>query len=464
MFSRTALRILFCGAVCSFLFSSAVSLFAYYIGHSQWPPQSTIVMQLELGATQVDLDDGFATWDDSAANALALWNAHLEVVQFANVLHSSTAKASGDGINSVFFSNSVFGDSFGGDTLAVTVVLYDQDTYLVSREADVVVNEAFSFNSYRGALKPGSATSRVYDIHRVFLHEFGHVLGLDHPDELGESVVAIMNSVISNLDHLAADDIDGAAALYGIFVSSEKIVKRFVGQPVSFQITTNVPATSYAITSLPPGLRLDSHTGLITGTVALSGNYDNLDEVIVHGRRSVRSDFITFYVSPDPPPPNLRATFYFTANRLLVDPPRKRIYASVAESDSIAVIDTTSLSLIKTIPVDSKPYGMAISLDGKKLFVAGLRDIDPTIGVIDLEALSTRPSLHVPFRSYDIAAGTDNRLFVKSVDSLIAPIDSITGAMLTPFSTSVYQDHMEISPDLRTLYAGQGRFLFVRCQ
>jgi YVTN family beta-propeller protein len=456
MFSRAVRRISFFGLACSFLFGSADSILGW-VHHTQWPPGSTIVMQLELGPTNVHLDDGFGTWDGSAANALALWNSHLEVVQFHPVLHSTAAKTSGDGVNSVFFSNSVFGDSFGPDTLAITLVLYDSGTYLASREADVVVNQAFHFNSYRGALRAGTAASRVYDIHRVFLHEFGHVLGLAHPDEVGgPPVVAIMNSVISNLDHLAADDIEGVTAIYGIYMASDRIIKCFVGQPIAFQLVTNVPATSYTAINLPPGLRLDSHTGLITGTIALSG--DAGFSLLIRGRRTVVSDSVGFFVSPDPPLADLRASFYFTANRLLVDSARKRIYASAAESNSIAVIDTASLSLIKTIPVENKPYGMAFSLDGKKLFVAGLRDIDPVIAVIDLDTLSTRPSLHVPFRSFDIAAGTDNRLFVKSVDPFIAPIDSITGAMLTPFSTSVYQDHMAISPDLRTLYAGQGDF------
>jgi hypothetical protein len=40
------------------------------------------------------------------------------------------------------------------------------------------------------------------------------MVGLDHPDEIGQTVVAIMNSVISNVDRLQPDDIAGAEALY----------------------------------------------------------------------------------------------------------------------------------------------------------------------------------------------------------------------------------------------------------
>ena len=43
----------------------------------------------------------------------------------------------------------------------------------------------------------------------------GHALGLDHPDSAGQHVDAIMNSVVSNLSQLAADDIAGIQFLYG---------------------------------------------------------------------------------------------------------------------------------------------------------------------------------------------------------------------------------------------------------
>jgi hypothetical protein len=42
----------------------------------------------------------------------------------------------------------------------------------------------------------------------------GHVLGLEHPDEAGQTVVAIMNSYLSDVDTLMQDDRDGAVFLY----------------------------------------------------------------------------------------------------------------------------------------------------------------------------------------------------------------------------------------------------------
>ena len=55
----------------------------------------------------------------------------------------------------------------------------------------------------------------VCDIQRIFLHELGHALGLNHPDGAGQTVAAIMNSVVSNLYQLTADDEAGIQFLYG---------------------------------------------------------------------------------------------------------------------------------------------------------------------------------------------------------------------------------------------------------
>ena len=42
-------------------------------------------------------------------------------------------------------------------------------------EADVIFNSAQPFDSYRGALRY-SGSSRIADLRRVAIHEFGHVL------------------------------------------------------------------------------------------------------------------------------------------------------------------------------------------------------------------------------------------------------------------------------------------------
>ncbi|MDQ6626117.1 MAG: DVUA0089 family protein [Verrucomicrobiota bacterium] len=199
--------------VCCVLGASALG---YVLEGQTWPQGSTVTMQLSLGGNQT-LIDGFTSFNQTAEDALALWNQKLARLQFAVVRNSAVPPTDGDRRNSVFFSNTVFGQAFGSSTLATTLRTYTNSTTL---EADVVFNSAKSFNSYRGTLKTASNGGTLHDLHRVAIHEFGHVLGLDHPDEKGQTVDAIMNSFESDVDALRQDDIRGGQSLYGAAANS----------------------------------------------------------------------------------------------------------------------------------------------------------------------------------------------------------------------------------------------------
>jgi hypothetical protein len=76
-------------------------------------------------------------------------------------------------------------------------------------ETDTLFNTAITWDSYRGPLRPDAI-----DFHRVAMHEFGHTLGLDHPDEHNQHVAALMNSNVSSIDTVQPDDIAGVESLY----------------------------------------------------------------------------------------------------------------------------------------------------------------------------------------------------------------------------------------------------------
>jgi hypothetical protein len=185
------------------LFAARIS-HGYALEGQRWTQNRTVMMNLSLSRVGI-LQDGFQTFNDSAADALAIWNNYLAHMKFAWIIASPLTPADGDGDNSVFFANNVYGDPFGGRTLAITLSSFTGTTF---KEGDVIVNNHEQWSSYRGGLQS------AYDLHRVLLHEFGHVLGLDHPDEAGQHVTALMNSVTSDLDSLAPDDIQGAQSIY----------------------------------------------------------------------------------------------------------------------------------------------------------------------------------------------------------------------------------------------------------
>jgi hypothetical protein len=173
-------------------------------------------MQLSLGNAGRVLVDGNTSWNYAAAPALAMWNQRIARIQLGRVLNSTVQPAESDGFNSMAFASTVFGQNFGPNTYAVTIYWYSGTTMA---EADILFNNAKPWDSYRGALRFG-ANGLIGDIQRVALHELGHAIGLDHPDDAGQSVDAIMNSLISDRYTLAPDDIAGAQFLYGARITS----------------------------------------------------------------------------------------------------------------------------------------------------------------------------------------------------------------------------------------------------
>ena len=184
---------------------------AYVFEGASWPAGTTVVLQLGLGNAGRTLIDGNTSWNAAAAPALNMWDQDIQRARLTFVT-STAPVSSGDGVNSVVFSDTIFGQSFGSGTLAVTYYR-TQGSRMV--EADILFNRGQNFDSYRGALRFGSNGYVIADIRRVMVHELGHVLGLAHPDDHGQHVDAIMNSITSDRETLSSDDIAGGQSLYG---------------------------------------------------------------------------------------------------------------------------------------------------------------------------------------------------------------------------------------------------------
>lgn len=175
---------------------------------SRTPGTANLRLQLAASAPLVD----GLTYTTSFQSAVEEWNRHLGTLRLTTTVAAEAAHTLGNGINEIHLPSTAAASTLGGNTLAVTYSRYSGVSII---ESDIVFNSNFRWDSYRG---PRSAHPDRFDLRRVALHELGHLLGLDHPDQGSppQSVAALMNSRISStLDALQPDDIAGAQSLYG---------------------------------------------------------------------------------------------------------------------------------------------------------------------------------------------------------------------------------------------------------
>jgi alpha-tubulin suppressor-like RCC1 family protein len=192
--------------------ATALPIFGYILDKDEsrtyvvkWQ-QSPIPMQVRL-PTAANFSDGTSP-SGTMVDAMQVWNAQLGTVQFSPVSGAPGTYRTGNGVSEIVMDSTVDDETFPAGVLAVTLSVRNGRNS--KDESDVVFNAGYTWDSYRGDLR-----GTVMDMRRVALHELGHVLGLLHPDEYAQNVVAIMNSGASDIDGLKSDDIAGAQKLYG---------------------------------------------------------------------------------------------------------------------------------------------------------------------------------------------------------------------------------------------------------
>lgn len=206
------------------LSAQAFSCIQWRSGNCVYWSGSRATAQTFLGSPGSTLINGTTSWDQNVISAAADWNgvgAITFTVSPGSRFNDPCGAQDGrrhmctntgpQGDNPIFFASSFCGDAFG-DAIELTNNCWNSQTGEMFN-APVFVSANVQWDAYDGNLR-FSSRGAIYDIRRVLLHELGHVLGLAHPDEAGQSVQAIMNSRVSNLDRLQNDDMDGARFVY----------------------------------------------------------------------------------------------------------------------------------------------------------------------------------------------------------------------------------------------------------
>ena len=175
---------------------------AYVLFGYRWPQPSTTLYIGYLG-------DGI--WNAAIGEAMSLWN-EKTVFRFSSVTDSADPCSDPNENppkNGTAFLDTMCGEDWGKPTLAVAPTWSLEGVII---QSGIVFNSTYEWNVYSGPYQAGRWHG-IQEFRRVAVHELGHVIGLDHE----EDVPAIMgtNRMSYDLEVPQADDIAGVAALYG---------------------------------------------------------------------------------------------------------------------------------------------------------------------------------------------------------------------------------------------------------
>lgn len=243
----------------------------------------------------------------------------------------------------------------------------------------------------------------------------------------------------------------GPPDFYGSFPTNVK-----VGDPFNNHFGASVPPTRYSATGLPPGVVLDTSTGRISGVAEISGSYRVT--LTAHTPFGDATEQFNLLVAPriTPTTPVARLPFLpadANSGPMVADPRRPRVY--LWTYSALAVVDTETLEVVKTIQMPHPVADLSLSMDGNKLWVAyGWRSYSLAryIGSIDLETLSVLPDMEFDFKPLQVREGHGGWLYVLDGMHSVRQVDSVTGVSQPPFAQGVWECKIEISPDRRTLY------------
>jgi YVTN family beta-propeller protein len=128
-----------------------------------------------------------------------------------------------------------------------------------------------------------------------------------------------------------------------------------------------------------------------------------------------------------------------------------KAYVGNFKDNTVSVIDTDAGAVVATVPVSAGPHGMAITQDGRTVYVSG--DGSSSVDVIDTATDKVVKTINVGKAPNGVALTPDDRLLVVTVygEDRIAFIDTSTQSVIA--TLAVPKPHtVAISPDGKLAY------------
>jgi PQQ-dependent catabolism-associated beta-propeller protein len=127
------------------------------------------------------------------------------------------------------------------------------------------------------------------------------------------------------------------------------------------------------------------------------------------------------------------------------------VYVSNEKDNTISVVDSNTMEVVKTVDVGQRPRGITVSHDGKFIYLCA--SDDDTIQVIDTstyEIVGTLPS--GPDPELFVLSPNGQKLYVANEDdNLVTVIDLTSGKVVAEIPVGVEPEGMAISPDGKTM-------------
>ncbi len=128
-----------------------------------------------------------------------------------------------------------------------------------------------------------------------------------------------------------------------------------------------------------------------------------------------------------------------------------KAYIGLFKDNAVAVVDTGTNKLLTTIPVPAGPHGLAVTPDGKTVYVSS--DGDSKVSIIDTATDKVTSSIEVGKTPHGLALSQDGKLLLVAgfgTDSVLF-VDTATNKVTG--TVSVPKPHnLAISPDGKTAY------------